>query len=85
MILSQIGEKMNAITQTQSKIEKAIHRLAPQQLEEAANFLDFLVSRNMTKPGKKSNPRKILGKYRKSLHSSEEFSRMKSVEKSLEV
>ncbi|MFZ2655648.1 MAG: hypothetical protein WAX69_12020 [Victivallales bacterium] len=65
------------------KIEKAIHNLAPQQLEEAVDFLDFLASRNMTKAGKKSNPRKILGKYRNSLHSSEEFSRMKSAEKSL--
>ena len=76
---------MNAITHTQLKIEKAILRLAPQQLEEAVDFLDFLVSRNMTKTVKKSNPRKILGKYRNSLHSSEEFSRMKSAEKSLEV
>ena len=42
-------------------------------------------ARNMTKAGKKSNPRKILGKYRNSLHSSEEFSKMKSAEKSLEV
>ncbi len=76
---------MNAVTQTHLKIEKAIHNLAPQQLEEAVNFLEYLASRNMTKTGKKSNPRKILGKYRTFLHSSEEFSKMKSEEKSLEV
>ena len=76
---------MNAITQTQLRIEKAIHNLAPQQLEEAVDFLDFLASRNITKAGKKSSSRKLLGKYRNSLHSSEEFSRMKSAEKSLEV
>ena len=77
--------KMNTITQSHLKIEKVINSLAPQQLEEAINFLNFLDSRNLNKAQKKSNPRKILGKYRNSLHSADEFSKMKSAEKSLEV
>ncbi|MFZ2654896.1 MAG: hypothetical protein WAX69_08255 [Victivallales bacterium] len=52
-------DKMNVTAQL--KIEKAIHSLAPQQLEEAVNFLDFLASRNMTKSGKNPTQENFLG------------------------